>query len=162
MTPVQMVTIRKATQDDRVDICNVHRSAALQVDTDHYRATELEAWVTHLSPDLYEQLIATQEFVVAEVDGAVVGFGHLNLEMGAVKAVYVSPDRVRKGVGTSLLNALEKSACAAGIERLRLDASLNSVGFYVRMGYQVERPGVHRTLGGQEIRCVHMLKDLVP
>ena len=66
----------------------------------------------------------------------------------------------REGVGTSLLNALERSANAAGIERLRLDASLNSVGFYERMWYQTERPGVHRTLGGQEIRCVHMRKEL--
>ncbi len=157
-----MAKIRKATQVDRGGIYNVHRSAALQMTTGHYGAAELDAWITHLSPDLYEQPIATQEFVVAEMDGTVIGFGHLNVETGVIKAVYVLPDWVGKGVGTSLLNALEKSAHAAGIERLRLDASLNSVGFYERMGYQTERSGVHRTLGGQEIRCVHMHKELAP
>ena len=157
-----MVKIRKATQEDRVDIYNVHRSAALQLEAGQYEATELKAWVTHLSPDLYEQPIATQEFVVAEMDDTVVGFGQLNLGTGEIKAVYVSPDQAGNGVGTTVLNALESTARAAGIERLRLNASLNSVGFYERMGYQAERPGVHRTLGGQEIRCVHMRKELMP
>jgi N-acetylglutamate synthase-like GNAT family acetyltransferase len=157
-----VVAIRKATQEDRGAIYNVHRCAALQIDAGHYGTAELEAWVTHLSPDRYEQPIATQEFVVAELDGTVVGFGQLELETGVVKAVYVLPDRGGKGFGASLLNALERSARVAGIERLRLDASLNSVGFYERMGYQAERPGVHRTTGGQEIQCVHMRKELAP
>jgi len=149
-------------QEDRGGIYDVHRSAALQIqEAGYYNATELETWVTYLRPDMYEQPIATQEFIVAEMDGTVIGFGQLDAEMGVVKAVYVLPEQFGKGVGASLLNALETSAHAAGIERLRLDASLNSVGFYERMGYLAERPGVHRTLGGQQIRCVHMRKDLV-
>jgi N-acetylglutamate synthase-like GNAT family acetyltransferase len=157
-----MVTIRKATQADRVGIYKVHRSAALELGASHYGAAELEAWVSHLRADLYEQAITTQEVVVAEADGAVVGFGQLNLETGVVEAVYVSPARAGQGVGASLLHTLEQSAHAAGIEQLRLDASLNSVGFYEHMGYRAERAGVHQTRGGREIRCVHMRKGLVP
>ena len=159
---MKVVKIRQATQGDRHDICSVHESAALELGATHYGPTELAAWGAHLNPDLYEHSIATQEVVVAEVDGAVVGFGQLNRETGVVEAVYVSPDRAAAGVGASVLNALEVWARAAGLKVLRLDASLNSVVFYERMGYHGAGPGVHHTRGGREIRCVHMRKELVP
>lgn len=116
--------------------------------------------MSHLTPDLYDQTIATRECVVAEADGSIVGLGQLNREKGMVEAVYVLPDRAGAGIGASLLNTLEASARAAGIELLRVDASLNSVGFYEHMGYEVERQGIHRTGGGREVRCIHMSKDL--
>ena len=77
---INVAMIRKATQDDRSGIYHVHKSAALQMKTGHYGAAELDAWINHLSPDLYEQPIATQEFVVAEIDGTIIGFGHLNVK----------------------------------------------------------------------------------
>jgi len=157
-----MVSLRKATVADGPAVCAVHRASALALGRNHYSPDELDAWVVHLVPDLYTEAIAAGELIVAEIDGTVVGVAQLDQGKAVIELLYVSPDRAGQGVGTRLLGVLEAGARSSGLRVLRLDASLNSVGFYERRGYQAESAGLHRTRAGREVRCVHMRKDLAP
>ncbi|PPK93475.1 amino-acid N-acetyltransferase [Kineococcus xinjiangensis] len=67
---------------------------------------------------LYE---AVQEFVVAEIDGRVVGCGALHVlweDLGEVRTLAVSPDVRGRGVGHAVLNALLERADDLGLDRL--------------------------------------------
>ncbi len=67
---------------------------------------------------LYEDV---QEFVVAEIDGQVVGCGALHVmweDLGEIRTLAVDPDHVGHGIGGRLLDALIDRARALGLARL--------------------------------------------
>ncbi len=67
---------------------------------------------------LYEDI---QEFVVAEVDGAVIGCGALHVmweDLGEVRTVAVLPSQLRRGVGRLVVAALVERAADLGVRRL--------------------------------------------
>jgi len=70
------------------------------------------------SVTLYEDV---QEFVVAELDGAVVGCGALHVmwqDLAEVRTLAVAPEVRGRGVGAALLTALLDRARAVGVERV--------------------------------------------
>jgi amino-acid N-acetyltransferase len=67
---------------------------------------------------LFEDL---QEFLVAEVDGEVVGCGALHVmweDLAEVRTVAVSPDHARQGIGSLILDALMQRAREIGVQRV--------------------------------------------
>jgi amino-acid N-acetyltransferase len=64
---------------------------------------------------------AVQEFLVAEVDGVVVGCGALHVmwsDLAEIRTLAVAPDRRRHGLGHALLAALLDRARALGLRRV--------------------------------------------
>jgi len=155
-----MLIIRKAQQDDRSSIGNVHAAAVAGISTPLYTPEELQAWAIPKTPEDYETLISEREFYVAEENGLISGFGVLNKDIGLIEAVYVRPNVGRRGVGLELISALEETAIAHGLKCLRLNASLNAVPFYEKAGYVASERSTYRLSTGVEIACVPMQKEL--
>ncbi|MFB6074334.1 MAG: N-acetyltransferase family protein [Haloarculaceae archaeon] len=103
-------------------------------------------------------------FLVAERDGAVVGFAMAGPsgDDWLLHSIYVAPRRWGEGVGSALLAAVEERAVVAGAERLRVDEVLadNEVGraFYRERFRRVGRGRVR--LGGERYRTVAYVADL--
>ncbi len=128
----------------------------------HYSPEEIEAWARPRGPEHYIESIRNSDFYVAEEDGAVIGFGTLNRQQNEIEAVYVSPEVVRRGVGSAILRRLEERARDVGLKSLKMDASLNAVPFYRSAGYESQTEKKHRLASGIEIACVLMTKELSP
>jgi amino-acid N-acetyltransferase len=67
---------------------------------------------------LYEDV---QEFLVAEVDGAVVGCGALHVmweDLGEIRTLAVDPEYARQGIGGRILDGLIARAGELGLARL--------------------------------------------
>lgn len=154
------MTIRRAREEDADAVGRVHRSAIRELCRTHYTDEQIEAWSGPRPPGRFEKAIREREFYVAEEGGEVVGFGNLNPEACEVEAVYVAPTAARRGVGTELLRTVEARARELGLRRLRVDASLNAVGFYERAGYELQATGAHRLWNGVDLPCAHMAKEL--
>jgi putative acetyltransferase len=155
-----MVTIRKARPEDGEPIGRVHRSSIRELCGGHYAPEKIDVWARPRRPEHYERAILDKDFYVATEEGEVVGFGTLNAETSEVEAVYVGPAAAGRGVGTLILRALEGRARELGLKSLRLDSSLNAVGFYERAGFRREGTGEHRLGGVVDIPCAHMSKRL--
>ena len=155
-----MLKIRRARQEDCHSIGSVHTAAVTGIRTDEYTPEEIQAWAVPREPSSYEAHIRSKEFFVAEDEGAVVGFGVLNQEIGEVEAVYVSPTAGGRGIGLEVLRKLEARASDLGIKELRLNASLNAAAFYQRAGYVAQAPSKYRLLTGVEIACIPMVKAI--
>lgn len=116
---------------------------------------------------------------MAERERTVVGFGHLvppaarEAESadpvdpegpapaeGEVTAIYVHGDHAREGVGSALLEHLQRVARQQGLDALALTSSLNAVGFYERHGYERVREATHETTREAELDVVVMRKRL--
>jgi N-acetylglutamate synthase-like GNAT family acetyltransferase len=94
-------------------------------------------------------------FLVAERDGAVVGFASAQQTFAdevELFTLFVDPDHQRSGAGTELLDAVETAAREAGVDRLRTGTlSGNRVGRGFFEGHGFERVETVTTeVGGAE------------
>ncbi len=95
------------------------------------------------------------EFLVAEVDGEVVGMGGLRVDgrEGELFRMRVALGRQREGIGSRLLAALESAARERGVELLRAETAKRqsgAVAFYPRNGYErvdAEQRGEYTVVG---------------
>ena len=157
-----MPIVRRARQDDCRSIMRTHTGAVRTIPAYHYTPEEIEAWAIPRKLESYQQAVDHKEFYVAAEGEDIVGFGVLDQNEGVVEAVYVSPEVKGKGLGLMLLRKLEARARELGLDMLRLNASLNAVGFYKRAGYVAQAESKYRLASGVEIRCVPMAKELKP
>lgn len=82
---------------------------------------------------LYEDV---QDFLVAEVEGEVVGCGALHVlwaDLGEVRSLAVHPDHRGAGIGAAVLDELVLTARRLGLTRLF--ALTFQVGFFARAGF---------------------------
>jgi L-amino acid N-acyltransferase len=116
--------------------------------------TTTVAWTEELEPLslratwLAEQQAAGSPVLVAEVDGAVVGFASYDDFRDATKwpgyrftvehTVHVAQDRARQGIGRALMEALMARAVEQGKHSMigAVDAeNLDSIGFHRQLGF---------------------------
>jgi amino-acid N-acetyltransferase len=74
-----------------------------------------------LGKEMVEAYEAIQEFVVAEQDSRIVGFGALHVmwqDLAEVRTLVVADQSKRQGIGKALLAELEARAQALGVERV--------------------------------------------
>ena len=98
---------------------------------------------------LYESL---QQFLVAEVDGTLIGCGALHVmweDLGEIRTLIVDDEWLHHGVGKAIVERLEDNACALGLTRLF--CLTFEVGFFTRRGFspigeQVVDPDVYSQL----------------
>jgi ribosomal-protein-alanine N-acetyltransferase len=148
-----MPTLRLATRDDAQLIARLSR--------DRIEQGLGWSWTT---PRVLRSIRDRETNVVVALDaGEALGFGIMkyhddeaHLLLLAVRAVHE-----RRGVGTALVDWLERSALIAGIGRVSLEARANNEGaraFYLRLGYREIQslPGYYQ---GREA-CVRMARDL--
>lgn len=130
--------VRPAVRDDRDALPALHTATVEAFGPDGYDMEQVRAWAKagERSPDDYDVDTAGEHFTVAVQEKEVAGFGHLVTTAGEVHAVYVHPDHAGRGVGSVLLAELEGYARGQGFSELRLQSSLNAMGFYERAGYE--------------------------
>src|ERR1700722_10014255 len=131
------------------------------------------------------QLIADGSYLVAETtfaDGAsaIVGCGgwsrHKTLfggdhwsareddlldplhDAAKIRAFFVHPDWVRRGIGSMILEACEKAATAAGFTRLEMGATLTGVPLYRARGYVALESLDVPLRNGESIKVIRMEK----
>lgn len=77
-------------------------------------------------------------------DDRLLGIGRLHFnDVAEAQIRYMATEskRRRRGVGRAVLARLEEIAAKHGVERIVLNARLDAVGFYERVGYRVVGPG---------------------
>ena len=158
--------IRKANEQDSASIADVF---------DYFVENSYASYVTRkVGLDFYAKMRAgAQEypFYVVEMSGRVVGFGFLrpyrNVEAfrrTAEITYFILPEHTRKGLGTKLLQVLEREAIELGIITLLANiSSLNkqSLRFHRKNGFQ--KCGTFRKIGvkfGRDFDVVWIQKSL--
>lgn len=154
------ITCRKATAADQHAIWQVRAASIRSLCQSHYAEKETEAWGSVPVPDDFADVIRGREFLVAESDGVIVGFGFLSQQRWELEALFVEPRFARRGIGGKILASLEAIARSAGLRRLTLSASLNSVSFYQAAGYRAVRETTWHHPAGFGLPCVDMIKEL--
>lgn len=82
-------------------------------------------------------LMQSRQVFVAFDDERVVATASLAGDV--VRSVFVSPELQGRGVGKALMRHIEGVARGAGVQQLRVPASLTALPFYTALGYAVVR-----------------------
>ena len=154
------VSLRPATQADKSALFRVHVDAIKVLARDAYTEEELGAWHGRLTTDSYTELIDSRVMLVAEANGELVGFCQLDLGAGEVEATLVDPRYAHAGVGSTLLEAVERIAHDAGLRALHLASSLNAESFYRKHGFDVKERSAFPFVTEMRIECIMMTKHL--
>jgi GNAT superfamily N-acetyltransferase len=93
---------------------------------------QAEHWATQTEADRIARAIWDHEVWVA-VEG--VALGWVEVDRDRVAALYVSPSRSGRGVGSALLARAETSIRSLGYTTARLESSPNALDFYLHKGY---------------------------
>jgi GNAT superfamily N-acetyltransferase len=128
------------------------------------------------------QLIADGTYFVIEAQKIIVGCGgwskHKTLfggdgwtaredslldpqhDAAKIRAFFVHPGWVRRGIGSMILEACEKAATAAGFTRMEMGATLTGVPLYRARGYVALETLDVPLQNGESIKIVHMEKRM--
>lgn len=107
---------------------------------DDYDEDQRLAWIARAADGAaLAARLARNTTLLVEVDGELLGFASLTPDNATIDLLYVHPYAAGNGVGSALLDALERLAKARGATALSVDASDTAEGFFSRRGYEVVR-----------------------
>ncbi len=142
----------------------MQRAAILALAAADYGMDGAEAWARWQAADAQSLLIhAGAVFVAEDQAGAIVAVGSWRpdaeaTEVGWIRAVFVSPDLARRGIGRRVMAAVEENAAIAGRSVLRLVSSGNARPFYEAIGYKAVAARLWAIEPGLLLPCTLMEK----
>jgi putative acetyltransferase len=143
----------------------IHHAAVRGLAVNDYSASVIENWapipITEAAVDRFLMNQRDGEIrLMAEMEGGPVGIGVLVVTNSELRACYVDPRNVRKGVGSALIWEIERLARQHGLTQLHLDSSLNAEPFYAALGYCVEERIDYTLSSGVKMAAVKMRRRL--
>lgn len=135
--------IRQYKNNDFETVAKLFYETVHTVNAEDYASEQLTAWAK--SPDSLKSRqndLLKQFTLIAEINGAVVGFGSID-QAGRLDLLFVHKDHQRTGVATALCNKLER-----GFSAVKTYASITAKPFFEKRGYAViksqtvERSGI--------------------
>ena len=132
--PRRDFTIRPARLDDAPAIHALHTASVRALCAGHYAPEVIDGWLANRAPAGYLDSIARGVLFVAEHDGTLLAFGEA--DPGLVRAIYVDPAAVQRGVGRAILRQAVTQARRGHAGPIRLEATLNARPFYERAGFR--------------------------
>ena len=150
------VVIRLARPQDSDNIVKLQLDSIKTLSANDYSPSQLQALLdTKSCPRPWDETI-----LVAEIDRQIAGFASLLKGLNVIGAVFVHPNCVRRGIGTKLLQSVEKKAIQNKIKILWVCSSLNAHAFYLANGYQTIQKVNIRHKFVVPIPCIQMKKNL--
>ena len=132
------ISIRQALPTDAPAACTLLRLAIEEgCAAAHGGAPAiLRAWLGNKTPDNVEAWFSspTNYAALAELEGALAGLALLN-QAGKLALCYVHPARVRQGVGSALLAAIEAQARAWNVSKVYMHSPASASPFFEHRGY---------------------------
>jgi putative acetyltransferase len=116
-------------------LAEIFRASVAELTGADYSATQQEAWASTADDEAaFAARLANALTLLGTIDGAPVGFASL-AGVERVDMLYVHPAAAGQGVGSMLIDALEKLAGSRGAPRLTADVSDSAQEFFRRRGF---------------------------
>ena len=129
------VALRPFWPTDAPLVGEIFRASIEELAGDDYSAAQRDAWAAAADDEeAFNARLAGQLTLLGTVGGSPVGFASLK---GAdeLDMLYVHPAAVGHGVGSMLVDALEKLAAARGARRLTAEVSDSALDFFKKRGF---------------------------
>src|SRR6476660_1698692 len=140
-------------------LAEIFRASIEELAADDYSESQREAWAATAEDEAaFGARLAKALTLLGTMDGSPVGFASLE-GPERVRMLYVHPAAAGHGVGSMLIDALEKLAAARGASRLTADVSDSAQDFFRRRGFVATQRNTIE-LGGEWLATTTMEKRL--
>ncbi len=162
-----IVEIKPLTPDDMSDVRYVH-SAAFRVQAKaHLSQSEIQAFTDHVYSLGYGDKLAAENLHLAWLGDELIGTCGWspvsdNGATARIRSIFVRPLFTRLGIGRCLVERAEAEARRAGFTQFTLRASVNSVGFFQTLGFEIKSYGVRNIDAEQGLPVRFMRKAAEP
>ena len=177
MEECTLCTLEKGKIEDSERIYQIHTSAIKQLCSSHYGEKEISTWAGKQKRETYIPFLERGDIIVAKKNGIVVGFIHHilhNKETNTsesclkecsdnkleIKGLFIDPSFARNGLGRLLIKEVETIAMKKDVGIMSVSASLNSLPFYQKMGFEEVERKSHQITCQCLVECVTMVKPL--
>jgi putative acetyltransferase len=150
--------LRPFLPDDTPVLAAIFTAAIEELTGDDYSEAQQEAWASVADGEEFGRRLAADLTLIAIVQNSPVGFASLRGK-DHIRMLYVHPGVAGQGVGSMLVDALEKLAGGRGATSLTVDASDNAEEFFRKRGY-VARQRNTVTVNGEWLANTTMQKTL--
>lgn len=176
------LTVRPARPDEREALEALITLSARNLSGGEYTPAQIEAAITHVF-GVDSELVDDGTYFVVKEDGTPIACGGWSrrktlfggdryaarqsglldpaVEAAKIRAFFVHPGHVRKGVGRLLLSHCEAEAQRHGFTRCEMMATLPGVKFYRAAGYEDREAFLQATPDGIDVPFLRMEKLLV-
>ena len=161
--PADQVTIRPVGMDDWANVRYVHATAFRVLAGSDCEPAEADAFAAYVRSQDYADRLQTENLYAGWLDGELVGTAGWTPTddsgvLARITSVFVRPLFTRMGIGRRLALNAEARARTAGFERFSARATLNAVGFFEKLGYDVTSHGIHIIATEQGMPVTYMRK----
>lgn len=125
--------IRPFEPADATALAEIISRDLVEVNSTDYPEKIITSMIGQYSPKALSELAQKRDMFVAENDGGVVGT--VSLEGRTVYTLFVDPKVHGSGIGSALMEHVEKLAKERGISSVIVPASLTAHDFYLNRGY---------------------------
>jgi|APHM01.1.fsa_nt_gi N-acetylglutamate synthase and related acetyltransferases len=121
--------------------------------------------ISHLKkvlPDMVTAFASDEgfRFYVAEANNEITGLAGLETGTGTIGGIFVRPEYKQRGIGTLLINRLEKEAREADVDEMKVSASISAKKFYEKNGFRVTEKDTDHEIENKTVAVYKMKKDL--
>lgn len=155
MTQPADFSFRPARREDAETLFDITKASIGGLAGASYSPKQIENWMGERTATFYEELIAKGRMTVCLRGGVAVGF--VDAEPGEVTRLFVLPEVAGVGLGRRLLEIGIAQARLGHSGSIKLEATVNAVGFYRKCGFRsLGRGYFSHGRGGKPIEIVHM------
>jgi len=131
--------LRPFLVEDTPLLAEIFRASIEELTADDYSEGARQAWASAADDEeAFAKRLSEQLTLIATMNGSAVGFASLaNNE--TIDLIYIHPAMAGQGVGTMLVDALEKLAAARGAKRLTADVSDTAQDFFKKRGFTAQQ-----------------------
>lgn len=152
-------SLRPFLKEDAALLAEIMCASIEELTQADYDEDQRLAWISVLEDgDAFVKRLSEQLTILAIVEGEIVGFASLRGK-DELDLLYVHPDVVREGIGSMLVDALEKLAGARGASSMLTNASETARPFFEKRGYVAQSRNTVM-IGGEWLPNTAMRKEL--
>lgn len=131
------MNIRIGQESDIPELAKLYQQTVLAIAPQCYSQAQTQMWASFAS-DLasFRQFILQATTFIATDETGILGFAGI-AEDGHVISAYVRSDRIRQGIGSTLMQTLLDYAKSYNIQRLYAEASEFSLGLFKKFSFYI-------------------------
>ena len=133
------ITIRKMRSEDAKVIAELHKKVVREINSEFYSQGAIKEWTKDISEENVKHQFQNSDWIAAESNNKLVGFGQYSVVDGEIYQINVSPDFLNQNIGRKLYDYMENDFMSRRVEKISLNSTLNAIGFYQKLGFKIVR-----------------------
>lgn len=136
----EKLLIRLFVESDAGAVQTIIHRGLREINGKDYPAELIEEYCAYFTLEKIKGQANSAHMYVAVSGDKIVGTGSIAPYWGSktesiLLTIYVLPERIRQGIGTAIINALEQDEYFVRANRVEIPSSVTAVKFYQKLGY---------------------------